>query len=333
MIDPFNKYKVLASYGKVRTLIDGGIPSPKTAEFFLSDKCNHSCVGCHSKGLWPAFLDWQVAKSALDELAGMGVESVEISGGGEPLLYPHMSKFVKHARLKGLPIGLITNLSVLDSQLAGLLVKNLAFVRVALDASSASTYKLIHGVDSFEKLKENVRLLVSRKKDFMSKVTIGLKFLVSRLNKKEIKSAVALARTLGVDYIQFKALRNSEHELSKVESDECEKIIDFLRGDFQVLGSVRKTSLQGRCYLAPLHPLVDADGKVYLCAHFQYRKSSHVIGDLTTQHFSDFWGKEKHKQVLKTVRILECNVYDCPLHEPNKVAEQIEKDDMHLEFI
>jgi len=340
MLDPFTKYKVLASYDKISSALKGQVPSPKTVEFFLSDKCNHSCIGCHSKELQednPSFLDIKNAKNVLDELTLLGVESIEISGGGEPLLYPDLKEFVLYAKKCGFSIGMISNLSIFEPELYTVLVKNLTFIRVALDSSNKETYKQIHQSDSFDILLDNVSKLFEAKKRFESNTTIGAKFLVSKKNNDEILSSVKLAKKAGFDYIQFKALRNSDYALSLKESNECNKIIvkakSFQTDKFRVFGSTIKTFLENKCYLSPLHPLIDSDGLVYLCAHFQNRRKTHKIGDIYSQKFLDFWGKKKHLSVINNIKHDECNVFDCPFHEPNKVVEDIKNNNLHLEFI
>ena len=69
----------------IKQILDGKMPAPRTMELHLSNVCNHACVGCHSHHQHQSqhkFLDFDKMKEIVTELAELGVEGVEISGGG-----------------------------------------------------------------------------------------------------------------------------------------------------------------------------------------------------------------------------------------------------------
>ena len=45
----------------------------------------------------------------ITDLRSVGVKSITFTGGGEPLLSPHLEAFVNRAKLNHMEIGLITN--------------------------------------------------------------------------------------------------------------------------------------------------------------------------------------------------------------------------------
>ncbi|MBU1627758.1 radical SAM protein, partial [bacterium] len=177
-IDPVHSYKILSCFDKVLEIQNGKMPIPRTLEFFISNKCNHSCIGCHSKSLHKdkvEFLDIKKAKEVLDEAKEFGVKGIEISGGGEPLLHPDIIEFVEYTNEKGLKSGLLTNGTVFNKDNIESLVKNLLFIRIAFEAPDKQSYKKIHGVDDFDKLIENIGNLIEVRRKTKSKVTIGTK--------------------------------------------------------------------------------------------------------------------------------------------------------------
>ena len=217
-INPINKLKILSCYKEIKQAIKGNIPVPRTAEFFVSDSCNHKCKGCHSSMLHKMkkpFLDIKKSTQILNELSHMGVESIEISGGGESLLHPHILEFIEHCYKCNFEVGLITNGSLITKKMLPTLNK-LLFIRIAMDAATLKTYKKVHGVGDFFKIIENTKMVVDYKKKHHGKVTIGLKYLVSQFNDHEILEATNIAKKLNVDYIQFKPLRNSSNALKMI---------------------------------------------------------------------------------------------------------------------
>lgn len=336
---PIGAMKILSCYQEVKQILDGKMPVPRTMEFFLSNACNHACTGCHSRHLHRSkhrFLDFKKLKEVVSDFAELGGEGVEISGGGEPLLYPHLVPAVAFMRSKGLKVGIFSNGTLLDRELSEFLMGNLLFLRIAFDAATRETYRKIHGCDEFETLKENLKVLAKFKSE--DGATVGAKYLVSTRNWHEVSDAAALARDLGLDYFQFKALRDSRFtpkgEVLKKAIAETERAREISGESFQVFGSLKKTKPVGRCFLNPLHPVIDATGAMYLCAFFHHRKESHRIGSIYNKSFPEIWYSERHFKAFKSTKPKECAVFDCPFHEAAVLArEWIVDNRKHLEFI
>ena len=335
---PINTYKILSCYKDIKQILHGNIVPPRTVEFFISDICNHNCIGCHSQELHKSktpFLDFEVAKKVVDEVAIMGTEGIEISGGGEPLLYPHIVELVKYINDKGMKVGMITNGTCFKKSMYPIL-HNLLFLRIAFDAGTRETYKKVHGVDHFEKLQNIIEDIITYKKEHKLNVTIGLKYLISYANENELLEAAEIARDLGVNYIQFKPLRHSKEGIENPDKVKAliEEAKKLATNTFQVIGGVDKTYIKQRCILNMMHPLIDASGDVFLCAFFQHRMDTHRIGNVHKQSFSDIWYSEQHRKAFLSTDFNQCNFFDCPFHGANElVQEAIVKDKMHMEFI
>jgi len=168
---PIGAMKILSCYREIQQILAGNMPVPRTMEFFLSNVCNHACAGCHSKYMHKdknRFLDFDVMKEVVSDFAELGVEGVEISGGGEPLMYPKIVEAVAFMRSKGLKVGMFSNGSLLTEELGEFLIQNVLFLRIAFDAATPGTYKKIHARDDFEKLQDNLRMMVRFKKEAAS---------------------------------------------------------------------------------------------------------------------------------------------------------------------
>ena len=137
---PIGAMKILSCYHEVQQILAGKMPVPRTMEFFLSNVCNHACAGCHSRYMHKdedQFLDFDTMKEVVTDFAELGVEGVEISGGGEPLMYPQIIPAIAFMRSKGLKVGIFSNGTLLTEELSEFLVQNLLFLRIAFDAGTA----------------------------------------------------------------------------------------------------------------------------------------------------------------------------------------------------
>lgn len=350
---PIGAMKILSCYKEVKQILAGKMPAPRTMEFFLSNTCNHACAGCHSRYMHKddeCFLDFDVMKEVVTDISEMGVEGVEISGGGEPLLYPNIVPAIAFIRSKGMKVGMFTNGTMLSGEIADFMVQNLLFLRIAFDAGKRATYRKIHGRDEFELLLENIENLVRvrlkhkpapgrRKNDTIyGSATIGAKYLVSSRNWTELADAAQLAREIGLDYFQYKSLRASKLTLEGEELDQArevaEKANELTDETFQVFGDLEKTKVIGRCFLNPIHPVIDATGNMYLCAFFHHRKKTHRIGNVYQKSFPEIWYSQRHFDAFLSTKPKECAIFDCPFHESAVLARSwIVENQKHLEFI
>ncbi|RJQ44224.1 MAG: radical SAM protein [Gaiellales bacterium] len=346
---PIGSMKILSCYREIQRILQGNMPVPRTLEFFLSNDCNHFCPGCHSLELHKGeerFLDFDAMKRTVIDASKLGVAGIEISGGGEPLMYPEIVPAIALMRSRGLKVGMFSNGTMIDEELAPFLVDNLLFLRLAFDAATRETYKMRHGVDQFDRLLDAIGLLVKAKRERVARAggaasevaTIGAKFLVSSRNYGELTKAASLAKELGFDYLQYKPLRNSKFtpkgEDLKNAREEAARAEGLGSNGFEVFGSLRKTRVIGRCFLNPLHPLIDATGSVYLCAFFQHRQETHRIGNINEKSFPEIWYSERHFEAFRSTDPAQCAIFDCPFHDAAILAKEwIVDNRKHLEFI
>jgi len=340
---PFNEFKILSAYGRIKQILQGELPFPQTLELYISNRCNHKCKGCHSKeffGLKSPFMEIQLFKEIIGQLSSLGLEGIDFSGGGEPLLHPDFNAMIEFVVKKGVKAGLVTNGIFINRKSDKMLIENLSFIRLALDAANKKTYKRIHGYDDFPLLIENIRHLIKQKRKFNSCITIGLKFLISKMNYSEIFPAAQFAKSLGVDYVQFKLLKGSaKYNLS----DSIQKEIDaslqktslLSTKEFFVVGSIKQAGrMRASCKLSLLHPAIDVSGNLYICNYFHHRKRAHRIGNLNRNSFEEIWLSKSHKEAIKNIKKVECNLFDCGFQKYAKIVnEAMGKNKMHLEFI
>lgn len=143
--------------------------APVTLDVWPSLTCNARCPLCQyrisgarrevdeTKRL--SVLNRDLANQIFAGAAGMGVRSVILTGGGEPLLNPCVVELARSAREHGLRWGLITNGLLLTADVArDLLSQHPTFLRVSLDAGTSERRSMLYGTpaDDFERVLRNV---------------------------------------------------------------------------------------------------------------------------------------------------------------------------------
>jgi pyruvate-formate lyase-activating enzyme len=187
---------------------------PITLEIQPSERCNHHCPHCQGKFALErldalnrskngALLDLSLLKTIWE----LPPEGIVISGNtGDPLLHPEIDKLLMVLGDRSIPSVLITNGQLLTSDLADLIVQICRGIRISIDAYDEHSFALTHGVkNSWPRLMENISALVETKRKYpASHCHIGVGFLTSARSKPWMLPATHLAKSLGVDYIQFR---------------------------------------------------------------------------------------------------------------------------------
>ena len=166
--------------------------------FYPTGRCNSRCVSC----------DWWKQSGAddltLDEIASvagglpaLGTRMVVFSGG-EPLLRPEVFDAAQLFRDRGLSLHLLTS-GVLLERFAERVAQQFSRVIVSLDASTASLYERIRGVDALEIVGRGV----ARLRRLAPAIPLSGRATLHRANFRELPRLIEHAKSLGLDRISF----------------------------------------------------------------------------------------------------------------------------------
>ncbi len=81
-----------------------------------------------------------------------------------------------------------------------------------------------------------------------------------------------------------------------------------------------------------LHPVVDWDGQIYVCAFFEHRKREHSLGNIHDGGFFKHWDAPAHKKVFESIDSATC-VPNCPMLRYTPVIDFIKSDAHRFPFI
>lgn len=345
----FSSDKILKHLDRVNAWLEGDNPPPITVELDMTNLCNHRCPECsgwYFQDRKPDSLPGDLAKSIIKQLARFKVRGLIFTGGGEPLCHSNIKEAVRLAHDLGLHIGFITNGSLINEEIAKILLESCTWLRVSLDAASAKTFKKIHGLggNAFNKVVDNIALLTRMKSEFKSKTTLGIGYLTSNYTKNEMCDMTILCKGLGVDYLQFRPMQihnngKFDYYLTDIRKNIYRCMKESADG-FKVLYSKHKYDMMkdkefGRnykkCYGHQFTTVIAADAQIYLCCHMRgYDK--YCIGDLRKNTFDEIWNSEQRKRVIENIDFKDC-VPLCRDNTFNQILWNIKQPREHVNFL
>jgi MoaA/NifB/PqqE/SkfB family radical SAM enzyme len=210
------------------------------------------------------------------------LRQVYIDAWGEPLLHPHLWEMVAIARAAGCSVGITTNGTLIDEDVARRLAGEVDVVGISVDGATAATYESIRRGARFERVVAGVRALIAaRDRRAQGLPLVSLLFLKNRRNLHELPAMVRFAGELGADEViasnltyvarpEFESMR--AHTLGSPGADDL-AILDRARQEARSLGlGLRIYPLAPRrvafCEARPLDSLhVTWDGFITPCVY------------------------------------------------------------------
>jgi sulfatase maturation enzyme AslB (radical SAM superfamily) len=205
---------------RARGLPDPDPPSsaPISINLDLTTACNYRCDHC---------IDWDILNSkhrhdeerlrrSIELMAGRGLRSVIVIGGGEPTLYPGFCGFVRFLKELRLQIAIVSNGSRGDRLLeVAERLEEGDWIRLSLDSGSNELFAAMHRPVSRSVTLDAICAWIPRIKACNPKVRVGFSFIIVwsgaersgveiHENIHEIVLAAERAKRHGFDYIAFK---------------------------------------------------------------------------------------------------------------------------------
>jgi mycofactocin biosynthetic radical S-adenosylmethionine protein MftC len=326
--------KLLSQPDKVRDASRGIVPVPSVVELFLTNHCNFRCAHCRCRPLHGG-PDDHVALDLLDTLLGdlsaRGVAALELSGGGESLEHPEFPSIIEMLKKHGMRFSMITNgyRFVREPRLLDQALPLLDWIRFSIDGFTEESYERVHGVKniSYSALKT---MIAGIPRSSLGLPVVGAKITISRLNVGDVPLVGREATAMHVDYLQYKLLSfPTEIVLGQAER---RAVVAAIRDEL----ASRKTSMNAelmppyadaqdhgeRCLMTFLHPVVDWDGEIYLCAFFEHRRRAHSIGNIRDGGFFKHWESAAHLKAFANIDPRSC-VPNCPMRRYNRMVDWI----------
>lgn len=378
--DAYSPLKAVRHLDIVQATREGKSARPAHVQLILSDMCNQACGFCayrdptysSSKLFYEIkpngaglrrdaehpernynpnrMIPEEKAHEIISECMEMGVSGLQFTGGGEPTIHPHFDDLLGYTQGLGIATSLVTNGVNVGKKFEAWKERliELSWIRFSLDAGRLETYKNIRNVPDwhFTAALEGIRALRRLRDDRGGKgPVIGVGFVVTPDNWREVVDASVLARDCGADNIRISAQFSSDDETRFAEfhrecAELCRQAETLTTESFNVVnrfGQKLDDLKQGSpdydvCSYQTFTTYIGADLNVYRCCVLAYNERG-IIGNLKGQSFKALWLAQERANEMAKFDARGCE--RCQFNNINKVLSYIVKKDdpAHSEFV
>jgi len=289
-----------------------GGPSHLTVD--VTNICNLRCplcpTGVDAPGRKKGMMPLATFQNILDQTERYLI-SVDLFNWGEPLLNKDVYDMIAYAHRRNIVTSVSTNfLYFSEISAEKLLSSGLDILILSVDGASQESYEQYRVGGNFQKVMENISILVKKKKAQRVKHPyVCWQYLVMRHNEHEIETAKAMAAELGVDKITF------DHAYLPVATrQEAMKWLPENQGYHrynvkdlektwekqetpQEASSNEPSAQQGfkrrvNCSWLWTQTTINWDGSVSPCCAIY--EPSHDFGNISDRPFNKIWNNEKY---------------------------------------
>lgn len=218
-------------------------------------------------------------------------------------------------------------------------------MRVSFDCATGETYHKIRGVNTYEKVKENIRNFAKEKNNHC---VLGVNCVISEYNADEVFGVCRVVKELGINNIKLspsilsgenapchkeiapKVMEQIERAKKELECDAF-RVVDKYSAWHDAVYCTGKT--YHKCYIGQFFCVIGADSKVYRCVQRVYTRQGE-IGDLAKSSFKDIWySKDVIADEATFDPCRDCHV-SCAFDERNKMLDDFAlMNTEHVNFI
>lgn len=356
--------KSLWHLDRLLVLQEGRQPAPVHVQMIISDLCSQDCSFCaYRKEGYSAnqlfavveadgvrnnnpnrMLSIEKAREILDDCKAIGVKAIQFTGGGEPTVHPHHHDIFQYALDLDLEIALVTHGALLRVQTIELLARA-TWARVSLDAGTPETYEAIRRVShrQFHAAIKTIGRLCEARDSNGSPLVVGVGFVATKENWREVGLAAEIARNCGADNFRISAVFQGDGDRYfqdfAVEADELCKQAELLSTDrFKVVnmfGNRLADLHQGApdysfCGYQNFTTYVGADLNVYRCCTQAYNERG-LIGSLKDQTFRQLWESQAKRDDFASFDARGCSL--CQFNDRNRVLIKTLRKPSHENFV
>lgn len=352
----YSSHKAAHHLDRLKALREGKLIYPTQVQIDLTNECNHRCPFCFYRcakndRLNALFNEKDVIPTEhvlklLKEFKKVGIPAVQFTGGGEPFMHPGITEILQKTLDLGLELAVVTNGAKVKPEHLEMLARSV-WVRFSVDASTPQIYAASqHSTEEdFHHVIATIKDLVSRRK---GSSVIGMSFVISPINYKQIESFADMAKDLGVDNIRYSVaytprgidlyrdiweeIKNRCYRTRRIQTEKF-KVFDLAEDHLCNLDMRDKG--YDFCGYQHFTAVIGADGCVYPCCTLKYNAAMTSFGNIKEQSFKDIWNGEKRAKWMKMDHLkYVCDKNPCWMDSKNKMISYLIKNNPpHVNYI
>lgn len=249
-------------------------------------------------------IPWPDMENLLADFVKMRVQGIEVTGGGEPLAYPHTEKLWEYLNGWEFATALVTNGTLIKDR-APLLTKKMKWARVSIDSADTKTYAKMRRCPEAHHAKawKAVELLREHAPDDPD-FRLGVGFVLCNENIDQVIPFVERAKESGADNVRLSLCFSDQHldyfddkvALRMAVGDSVTAVERFDSPEFRVHNLIPTRFWETnhpeqdyvRCGTKDMLCVVEGECKVYTCCTF----TGSVFGlyGKFTEHAEGFMG-------------------------------------------
>jgi MoaA/NifB/PqqE/SkfB family radical SAM enzyme len=265
--------------------IESGRPliGPATIQLHLTDLCNRTCRYCYYYGPGTTHrptgknhLPYDVFERTAGDCVDLKVDTIYLSGQGDPTLHPRFYEILDYLRQKPLSVTIYSNGTFPLERCREILKADRVVIN--LGEADRASYRVLQGKDFFMRVIKNIRELARLRPQLNPNFRMEVIFIATRLNAASQAKTESLVRKLGVDLVRKTVAEISEHNHHIKLPDHEDKIA--ITGEWPP------------CYHGWFYSAIKLNGDVNVCCFMQRL----TIGNVFTTSFKDIWGSDAYSR-------------------------------------
>lgn len=355
----YSPWKTLHQRNEIDLLRKGELFAPKDIQVDLEAYCPHSCEFCTYRNVnWQGHgMEFEEPEKPVAEETGLPkhiamrlpremyearIPSIELTGGGEPMVYPYIKEFLDELGQYPIELAIVTNGASLNARLQ-CHIKNLKWIRFSVDAITPETHSKVHRVPKsvFGVVLKHISEVVEQGFDDCK---VGISFVITKQNQHEIAESAAFYKAMGVNSVRYTFTYDpaGEGQLTPEETTNAERALNNARkledANFKVFGTMRRLEHYSQpntdfhfCGYQFFTWAIGYDGVVYPCCIMKYHKGF-GMGDLRTQSLNDIVCSPDRMKYVETFDVQKCK--SCWLRDKNQFIEYLLTDNpQHVNYV
>ncbi len=262
---------------------------PETVQIHITNQCNLMCRYCYYYGPGTkhqpdgkTHIPFDVFVRIVRDCIDLKVDTVILSGQGEPTIHPHFCKMMDYLEYQPLSVRLFSN-GTFPLKYCANILKAVDHIIINLGEADRASYRYLQGKDFFVRVIKNIRELARLKSQLNPNFRLEVVFLKTSLNEKNRLKNNNLVKKMGVEVFYPKVAETYEHNKHIQALDDEEKT-EFVE-EWEP------------CYQGWFYSSIKLNGNVNVCCVMQRI----ILGNIYKISFKNIWESEKYRAVRRPV--------------------------------